>query len=529
MGGGLLQIIAYGSQDMYLTNDPQITFFKIVYRRHTNFAVQTFEKTFNDNPDFDKKGRVKLYKIGDLVTKMSLRIIINKVKTHQNKKFAWVKRLGFALLNSVSIEIGGIIIDKHYGTWLDIWYELTNSGKHKSGYAKIIGNIKELTEYNDKDKPEYTIYIPLQFWFNRHYGLALPLIAIQYHDVYILADFENKKKLIIRDDNFDNWDDVRINEVGLVTDYVYLDIDERRRFAGNSHEYLIEQVQYYGHTCIKTSEKIIYPNRFLLDFNFPTKEIIWALKLNKYNDGNKFLCYHHKDWKKEILRFSKQLLFDSIKLVDQIDNCYKYNIIPNSKFKYKNIKIINQSDKIVIFNSKSLLIKNKSLIDKISGIIKVNDCIKIYHVKTCIDIKDVSIPVKDMIDTRFCKNNVTIYQPDNYALYLDYKQTPLESAKLDYNADIRVEQRSSQFFGVLQPYEHHSNTPKDGINLYSFALEPEKLQPTGTSNLSQVENIVLTLWFNEEFCGENSKMYCYAFSYNVFRVIEGLTGIVYTN
>src|SRR5690349_4558321 len=109
MAGGLLQIVAYGFQDVYLTNNPQITFFKVVYRRHTNFSIQAFEKTFNDAPDFGKTNQVKLYRLGDLATKMYLKVVINAVTTTTGVPFAWIQRLGHAMIRRVEIEIGGIL------------------------------------------------------------------------------------------------------------------------------------------------------------------------------------------------------------------------------------------------------------------------------------------------------------------------------------------------------------------------------------------------------------------------------------
>lgn len=125
MTGGLLQIVAYGAQDIYLTDCPQITFFKVVYRRHTTFSTQTFEKTFNDNPTFGKVTRVKLYTLGDLATKMYIRVVIGQLSASPGSgPFAWIRRLGHALLNEVRIEIGGYDVDKQANIWLDVWYEL---------------------------------------------------------------------------------------------------------------------------------------------------------------------------------------------------------------------------------------------------------------------------------------------------------------------------------------------------------------------------------------------------------------------
>jgi len=563
MAGGLLQIIAYGAQDIYLTHDPQVTFFKVVYRRHTNFSLQAFEKTFNDSPDFGKRSVVKLYRLGDLATKMYLRVVINKITGTKGIKFAWVRRLGHAMIRQIEIEIGGNVIDRHYGTWLDIWYELARQGKHDRGYAKVIGDTDELTKYNDSSKPQYVLYIPLQFWFNRHYGLALPLIGIQYHDIYLNVDFEKRDKLLVRCDNFNNFDDVKILEVGLVTDYVFLDMDERRRFASASHEYLIEQVQYYGDESLEES-----PKRLLLDFNHPTKEIIWAMRNGNYTTGKKFLCYsNEEDWTDDILECSRMILLQSMILlkgpefiIDSSGNRIitkpgdpppnfglweefepnpgVHQVSSNGNFKVTN----NSTDKSLWINLNSLVIGNYSITDKINATILLTDTdlIIIQEITSGILDRDISFPVDMITDTRMSRGeDVCVYQFSNYGLFITGKWNPLAYAMLEYNGQNRVEKRNGRFFGDLQPQMHHSNTPKDGINLYSFAIEPEKLQPTGTSNLSKIENIVLTLWFEDtsnpdgtlpplNVLNLDNRLFIFAFSYNVFRVTSGLTGLSYS-
>lgn len=532
MAGGLLQLIAYGAEDMYLTNDPQITFFKVAYRRATNFSIQAFEKTFNDNPDFGSRGSVKLYRLGDLATKMYLRVIINKIPGKPGVKFAWVRRLGHAMLKSIEVKIGGMTIDKHYGTWLDIWYELARCGKHDRGYKVLIGDVDILTDYNDKEKPEYVMYIPLQFWFNRFYGLALPLIAIQYHEIYINVEFEEKEKLIVRSEEFFDYKDVKILEVGLVTNYIYLDMEERQRFAMVGHEYLIEQLQYYEDESLETNYK-----RLFLNFNYPTKELIWAAKNGKYTKGDKFLCYSNKkNWRKAVLKCSKQVLRDSIILLKPDEHPPNYGIWEEFNpgvIKYQsyngNLTVTNKSKMSLWINIGSLMIGEYSITDKIIANINANDS-KTIIIKVIDGMlsKDISVPLSQITDTR-CNpgQGVYVYQFSNYGAYITGEKNPLKYAKLEYNDQDRVEKRNGRFFGDLQPYISHSNTPVEGINLYSFSLDPEKHQPMGSSNLSTIENIFLSLWFDDDIINIDSRLYIYAYSYNVYRIISGVTGLAY--
>jgi hypothetical protein len=187
MGGGLMQLVAYGAQDVYLTGNPQITFWKVVYRRHTNFSIETIEHTLSGNPDFGRKSTATIIRNGDLASRINLFITLDSVTWtgltgNQAPRFAWVRRLGHALIRSIEVEIGGSRIDKQYGVWMDLWYELTHDINQERGYRAMIGDVDELTRLDEPDaqgniKDHYSMYIPLQFWFCRNSGLALPLIA----------------------------------------------------------------------------------------------------------------------------------------------------------------------------------------------------------------------------------------------------------------------------------------------------------------------------------------------------------------
>ena len=161
MGGGLMQLVAYGAQDVYLTGNPQITFFKVVYRRHTNFAIESIEQTFNGTVDFGRKVSCTVSRNGDLIHKVYLQVDLPALS---GTNVGWVAQVGHALIDEVSIEIGGQTIDKHYGDWLIIWNELTQTSEKADGYNEMIGNVTALTSTADGSSPASTLYIPLQFW-----------------------------------------------------------------------------------------------------------------------------------------------------------------------------------------------------------------------------------------------------------------------------------------------------------------------------------------------------------------------------
>jgi hypothetical protein len=293
MGGGLMQLVAYGAQDIYLTGNPQITFFKVVYRRHTNFSIETINQTFSSTADFGRKTNVTIARNGDLVSNMCLEIKLPKLQmaqstTGSNSTYvSWTNGIGNALVKSVAVEIGGQEIDKHYGEWLDIWSELNLPSDKKANYDKMVGNIYPSDDFDPELAKDYsngselTLYVPLRFWFNRNPGLALPLIALQYHEVKINIEFEETKFLVRNDNGHINapknsdGEDVIMNSCELLVDYIYLDTDERRRFAQVSHEYLIEQMQYLGSETLTSGSTNASVN---LNFNHPVKNLNWVIQ-----------------------------------------------------------------------------------------------------------------------------------------------------------------------------------------------------------------------------------------------------------
>ena len=272
MGGGLMQLVAYGAQDIYLTGNPQITFFKVVYRRHTNFAVESIEQTFNGQADFGKRVTATISRNGDLIQQMYLEVVLPDAGASGQ---TWTYGVGNALVKQAEIEIGGQLIDRQYGDWMNIWTELTIPEGKRAGYDNMVGNAKP-TDSNQTGSivataasPLIRLYVPLQFWFNRNPGLALPLIALQYHEVKLNLELRPAAELT----------NVAAPTAGitlgckLYVDYVYLDTDERRRFAQVSHEYLIEQVQFTGSESISATDN---NKNVTLNFNHPVKELVWV-------------------------------------------------------------------------------------------------------------------------------------------------------------------------------------------------------------------------------------------------------------
>ena len=304
MGGGLLQLVAYGAQDVYLTGNPQITFFKVVYRRHTNFAIEAIQQTATGGSTFGSRASFQITRNGDLIHRVYFTC---KIKNTVSKALALVPNFGQKLLKTIELEIGGQRIDKHYSEWLYIWNELSLPVGKREGYYSMVG----ANPYNVCTKlyfeKDYELYVPLEFWFCRNVGLALPLIALQYHEVKINIEFESADKMVdVSATNFTFDEDIKatsannntsatfqnttslavtalgISDINLWVDYIFLDTDERRRFAQLSHEYLIEQLQFTGSDAIlASSEDTLRTVR--MNFNHPCKELIWTIKSTNSN------------------------------------------------------------------------------------------------------------------------------------------------------------------------------------------------------------------------------------------------------
>jgi len=282
MGGGLMQLVAYGAQDIYLTGNPQITFFKVVYRRHTNFSMEAIQQTFNGTVgDTSSTVTAVISRNGDLVSKLWLDVLmaVGMTGTAGDASTNWTNNTGHAFVKECEIEIGGQRIDRQYSQWLDVWNELTDHeesewlglNKHAAKNAYLKSGSAGVADISTLQ-----LYVPLQFWFCRNPGLALPLIALQYHEVKVKLTTRGQLGLV-------NTTGTLIGGAAaaptctLWADYIYLDTDERRRFAQVSHEYLIEQVQRQQAT-MSTSQK--------LNFNHPVKALIWTVIDDTRNTEN---------------------------------------------------------------------------------------------------------------------------------------------------------------------------------------------------------------------------------------------------
>ncbi len=298
MAGGLISVIAYGTQDLFLTGNPQITFFKTLYRRYSHFALESIEQTFTGNPDFNKKVNIQVTRNADLIGRTYLRVTLPAL-TASGSGCSWVNEIGHQLIKNVSVDIGGQEIDKHYAEWFTIWNSLTLPTGQLDGYNQMIGNVAGLTGAfpahavsSGNSTEETVLYVPLVFTWNRLPAIYLPMVALQFQDVRITVEFRNVNECIR---GTYSGSTPQLGETSLWVDYVYLDSEERRLFARGKHEYLVEQLQYQGEESLNGTN-----NKVKLAFNHPVKELYWVVarndnmdtSVNTYMDWTNFTDKH---------------------------------------------------------------------------------------------------------------------------------------------------------------------------------------------------------------------------------------------
>jgi len=295
MGGALVQLVAYGSQDVYLTTNPQITFFKNVYYRYTNFAMESINQLVDGNIDFEGNITAVISRNGDLLGSIFVALQLFDPKEYvlgseQMDYCGWIQGVGNYLISKTSIVIGGQEIDNQYGKWMDIWSEVVLSASQTTGYGNMVGknfSVPAWQPYDTSYEPGNILIIPLQYWFCRNPGLAIPLIALQYHEIKLKITFEKFTKLVVGVKNGLYQQIVRNNTAlpsfsntfRISNTYYFLDTSERRKFAQNAHEYLIEQIQEQDGDL----DSVTLPNFIRLNLLNPTKEIIFVLNRNNTN------------------------------------------------------------------------------------------------------------------------------------------------------------------------------------------------------------------------------------------------------
>ena len=571
MGGGLMQLVAYGAQDVYLTGNPQITFWKVTYRRHTNFAMESIEQTFNGQADFGRRVTCTISRNGDLAYRTYLQVTLPEINQSMgnsgvasvanNGVYArWLDFPGEQMISQVEVEIGGQRIDRQYGDWMHLWNQLTLSKEQERGYYKMVGNTTQLTYITDPSfanvdgpcdsdaprqvcaprnaLPETTLYVPFQFWYCRNPGLALPLIALQYHEVKINLDIRPIDECLWAVSSMDCNDAIATKvttaynqslvAASLYVDYVFLDTDERRRMAQNPHEYLIEQLQFTGDESVGSSS-----NKIKLNFNHPCKELVWVVQ----PDSNVDYCSSLECGS----LLYKTLGAQPFNYSDAVD------ALPNSIMAFGGP--LGVAETTNAFISQSGLFADPGAVDVSTYEFWNHPADATGGAYSSAggglpsgNHRQAAAPggggfANGHVNTGEGVSNSGVSDAGTFVLSecaLDkhcWGENPVVTAKLQLNGQDRFSEREGTYFDLVQPYQHHTRNPDTGINVYSFALRPEEHQPSGSCNFSRIDNATLQLVLsNATVEGTNTaKVRVYATNYNVLRVMSGMGGLAYSN
>jgi len=553
MGGGLMQLVAYGAQDIYLTGNPQITFFKVVYRRHTNFSMESIQQTLNGTTAANGTQTCTISRNGDLIHKTYIEF---QPGTHGDLKGCVTD-----LIDNVELEIGGQMIDKQYMDWMSIWWELSTPESKVDG----LGYMFDETSLGNANS-EAKVYIPLQFWFCRNPGLALPLIALQYHEVKLKITWgasyganidDGSKTAISSSDKADVW-----------VDYIYLDTDERRRFAQVSHEYLIEQVQRQTHSANQKSVN--------LNFNHPVKELIWvcAPSSNGYGSGCRFVplngdndnilsaavagstnanTWAPSDGDNEVKmkiqlnghdRFSER---ESryFKLVQPYEHHTRvphggqtFPIMHEIKdfpaeltfahilkrfrkpVKLRDVhiqtKVVSGGASIFKFHVGNILV-NGSDVGTLSALHTSSGTGR--PVSTASSAADATLaPVHPVTQPTLLNDHaVNIAAGEYFAIQTSVATAAAYVGNISYT----VQELPTLISG--------DNDSCVNIYCYSFALKPEEHQPSGTCNFSRIDNAKLMTDIGNFSANTSASLKVFAVNYNVLRIMSGMGGLAYSN
>jgi hypothetical protein len=496
--------------------------------------------TFNGQADFNKRVTAVINRNADLMYRTYVQVVLPAVElTSQTsiKRFRWLNSVGHRLIKVVELEIGGQRIDRQYGDWMQIWTQLSQDVGTSAALDDMIGNTHDLVLLKDAQgmaldtacagseltnscaprsgTPAKTLYIPLQFWFCRNPGLAIPLIALQYHEVRINVEFEQFINCCYYDDvvagtfgsgsaggGVPSQSMTSLVGASLYIDYVYLDTEERRRFAQQSHEYLIEQLQYTGAESITSSS-----NKIQLNFNHPCKELVWVVQRDSFVDCspgaptvNEVLgaqpFNYTDDWSTEGVIMDvlgRGATADSTGSVPVTSSTSSY---PTSSVDAPYLPGLGVSQGGFTLSTSMM----DGAGDDTGGLFAATTNYLLAKVILASGVK--------------CEG-----------------KNPTEVAKVQLNGQDRFTEREGRYFDRVQPYQHHTRTPSTGICVYSFALKPEEHQPSGTCNFSRIDKATLQLTVSPNTVrgGRTAQVRVYAVNYNVLRIMSGMGGLAYSN
>ena len=576
MGGGLLQLVAYGAQDAYITGNPQITFWKGLYKRHTNFAMEPFRVNFSGQAQWGTKQTAIIGRHADLLysTYLQVELPLTSQTSGTNgpiestAQYAWNNEqnsLGFNLISRIELDIGGQIIDRLYGEWLYLWSSLSKPIDQRSKLQNLLSQPcknegpSNLT-YGRGCAPDgrqlksNILYIPLEFFFTKNPGAALPLIALQYHEVkiniywndveFIAGNFTNKTE-ILRIPGTGNSDGASsfvtcppISQLppalnaSIYIDYIYLDTEERRRMAQASHEYLIEQVQFNEDKGIVGTN-----NRIDLTFNHPVKELVWVVQPSFYRDCRLMAGVSQYKLLNNNTVFTRDTNAGALNTTNYVAGTQAiYRISYPAGATSYTVTLLSAGAGYVNPGTPSVLTFSGNLF---GGTAANNLVLNVTNGDgSAFTIVSGTPPTSNVYLSRARLTPFT------------YDLDPVYEQWIQINGQDRLDRRFGDYYSRVQTYQHHTGfSPGLGVYSYSFALKPEENQPSGTCNFSRIDTATIVMNMsglgvsttditggtieNPDFSKnpdfENWDVRVYAVNYNVLRVMSGMAGLAYSN
>jgi hypothetical protein len=490
MGFGLLILVSVGKENIYLSSQPEITYFKIAYKRYTNFSIETVAQYFINTPDFGRRVTVNISKNADLLGQIYIFIVLPDIVRSSNniKQFAWIKKIGLGIIKQIDLEIGGVIIETNYTNWLNIWYELTISYGKKKAYNKMIGNIELLTKFSN-GKKSFGLNIPLNFWFCQHSGLALPLCSMIHNDIKIHIQFNNFKNTY------------------LESPTNYITINES--------------------FCLFEEGELIKQN---VNGNIAVGKFVY------YDNINQYIYYN-----KLINDFIVPLNLDSKYIIYGINSGFEINIKPNS------LLIIDES--YFNFNTPSLidayLLVNYIYLDNDERFIFINKDHQ-YLIPIVQNISQqtysssniaykipFSNPNKIIFWVAQLYSNIILNDIFNYTLYplSDTYDNIIQSENIILNSIERMEINLVEMYTHLQIYLNKFislSIENQGINMFSLSLDPYSYQPSGSLNFSEIDDAYIQMKVSNKINYQNKIIINgYGLQYNLLRVSDGLCALTF--
>ena len=495
MGLGILLLVSVGKDNLYLSGQPEITYFKLVYKQYTNFSIETIPQYFKTEPDFSRKITINISKNADLLNKLVLSIKLPSINVSRHsylpqgiKKFRWIDKIGLGIIKNIDLEIGGVLIDRINGEFMNIHNELNNTNGQQKGYNIMIGDVEELKTFTN-GKLSYELQVPLNFWFCQDSGLSLPLIALTHNDVKIHVEFNSFNKCYI---------ETPTHYITVKNVFCLFKENEiiTQEINGNI---AIGRFKYFD-----VNEKRLYYDKISNDFIIPT------IESSRYNIKGKES------------QFEISLLSSSLIIMDE---SYFPNNFPSieTSFLLANYVYLDNKERWEFIH------KDLEYLIPLVDIIPEK---KIYSTNGAYKIDLINNPTKIIYWRGQLLSN---YESNDIFNYTSYPVDPnlnelISNVNIVINSINREEEKEHKFYRQIQIYKNHMSSCQDGIMLYSFSLFPNEYQPSGSLNFNRIDDAYLQLKLNKIVNYQNPVLIkAYGVHLNVFRIIDGLGSLVFFN